>query len=126
MKPLVLKTCLGPGCSKTIRPTLTGLCDECLVKDPRKLARVMTGQWSYGRNKNQQAQFRRALLARAAASNGGVPRCEFVAPNGMRCSATDELDAHHDTPTSGRLLCNPCHQREDRHARRRAQQKGSP
>ena len=70
-------------------------------------SRNPNGSWSRGRNSAAQGRFRRALIAR----------------DGLRCARcgteTGPFDAHHDTPTDGRLLCNDCHCVVDPHARPR-------
>jgi hypothetical protein len=64
------------------------------------------GHWSPGRDRATQAAFRQAMIAQA----GGL-RCQL-------CGTTQgEMQAHHDTPTTGRLLCRACHRHVDPHAR---------
>lgn len=62
--------------------------------------------WNGNRDRDTQRRFRRMLIER----------------DGLRCrdcGAVDvPLDAHHDTATDGRLLCQDCHIANDPHARR--------
>lgn len=73
---------------------------------PPKEPRNPAGHWSKDRDRGTQARFRKHLIEQA-----GGTYCQ-------RCGARDvEVQAHHDTPTTGRLLCRPCHKQEDPHAR---------
>jgi len=73
------------------------------------------GHWSEGRDREAQRRFSRAVRARA----GG--RCE-AREDGLRCTATEGLQAHHtdpgnDDPRTGVLLCNRHHRAVDENAR---------
>lgn len=64
-----------------------------------------TSGWS-GRDRAAQHRFRRMLIQR----------------DGLRCNdcgaVSVKLQAHHQTQTDGRLLCDECHMRVDPQARR--------
>jgi hypothetical protein len=67
--------------------------------------------WSPWRDRQAQARFRKAVLAKAG------NRCEHVNDDGQRCLAVGakQLQAHHDGPMStydpaeGRALCREHH-----------------
>jgi 5-methylcytosine-specific restriction endonuclease McrA len=73
---------------------------------PPKAPRIPGGtSWNGTRDRAIQARFRRYLLARDG------PHCQA-------CGVGDvELQAHHDTPSDGRMLCRPCHKEVDENAR---------
>jgi len=61
--------------------------------------------WNGARDRQTQHRFRSQLLEQQG------HRCQ-------RCGATDvPLQAHHDSETTGRMLCRPCHKAEDVNAR---------
>lgn len=67
--------------------------------------RPKNAHWSKDRDSTTQSRFRSMLIRR-----DGL-RC-------ARCLAVDvPLQAHHDTPTDGRLLCKDCHKAVDPQAR---------
>lgn len=110
----MLRSC--PNCGRSVKPTLLrqGLCPQCLRTYPRRFARETTGRWSPDRDGQAQARFRQALRIRAQ------DRCEYL-ENGLRCTVTRDLQAHHDRPgyeaECGRLLCRSHHRAVDPHAR---------
>jgi hypothetical protein len=79
-------------------------CPE-LTPCPVHPARPRNAHWSSDRSSTTQARFRAMLIAR----------------DGLRCrrcgAAGVALQAHHDTPTDGRLLCRDCHRAVDPDAR---------
>lgn len=74
----------------------------------RRCAPAPTGNtsWNGTRDRAEQRRFRRMLIDR-----DGL-RCRGCGATGV------PLQAHHDTPTDGRLLCDDCHTTADPHARR--------
>jgi predicted restriction endonuclease len=80
-----------------------------------KHSRPKGAHWSRQRDRAAQARFRKRVLFNAG------HRCQFV-EDGMRCSETAELQAHHtepgnDLPETGVALCRAHHKVLDRYAR---------
>ena len=61
--------------------------------------------WGGGRDRATQRRFRAMLMRRDGA------HCRLCGMTGVA------LQAHHDTATDGRMLCNACHREVDDHAR---------
>lgn len=71
--------------------------------------------WTGNRDRTAQARFRRAVLQR----DGN--QCVYTTPDGERCTATTQLQAHHVrpgyTPDAGVTLCRVHHRAIDPKAR---------
>lgn len=99
--------CVGCGKGSPRSELARGRCAKCLAKNPRLLAKVVTGSWSPDRDRNAHARWARKIKARA----GG--QCE--ATEGiMRCPVTSGCQAHHLRPgyelEDGAYLCTRHHQ----------------
>jgi predicted restriction endonuclease len=90
-------------------------CPQCQrEKDERRRALGTTG-WGDGRDRSAQAKFRREVIALYGMRCGAIH-------NGVRCTATTDLQAHHtqpgnNDPTTGVMLCREHHRIVDKHAR---------
>jgi predicted restriction endonuclease len=105
------KQCLEPGCGELLRLSGPSRCPTHR-RDQRK-------SWSWDRNHAAHKRFARAVKKRDGY------RCTFV-EDGVRCSATTDLVAHHlvplaaqggDDPANGVTVCRAHHRQVDRHAR---------
>lgn len=109
-----------------MQPTQSGVvavpmrpCLDCgqLSKQSRCPDHGGAGGWADNRDRSAQAKFRREVIKLV-----GVMQCQALLPNGARCPATRELQAHHtrpgdNDPATGLLLCRPHHRALDKWAR---------
>lgn len=116
MSGQITRMCLGR-CGRRVAPTApNGRCPQCAA------AYRPGGHWSTGRDRAAQAAFRAALVKRARTPAAPRGRCEAMQA-GVRCSATERLQAHHidpqlgDSLSNGALLCPVHHAMLDPHAR---------
>jgi predicted restriction endonuclease len=107
----MLKVCAAHGPWQPPPPR----CPKCQrERDLRRRAAGTTG-WGKGRDRATQAKFRREVIALYGEQCGAIH-------NGTRCTATEDLQAHHtqpgnNDPATGVLLCRMHHRIVDKHAR---------
>lgn len=98
-------------CGRAIERTPVGVCDRCLGQDVKLQRRLATGHWSAGRDRAEQARFRRGLI------EADGEQCMRVLANGLRCPET-VVQAHHGRPGHpDELLCSVHHREVDEFAR---------
>ena len=99
--------------------SLLKACLDCGALSPNRRCpqhtRTNGTSWNGQRDRTAQARFRTQVLAR----DGG--QCVYTTPNGDRCTATSDLQAHHIRPgydlDAGVTLCRTHHRTVDPKAR---------